>query len=228
MTREADQRAAAAAALEEVREGMRLGLGSGTTAAWFVRLLGARVRAGLRVVGVPTSSATRELAAHEGIPLAGFDRIDELDLCVDGADEIDPRLRLIKGAGGALLHEKIVASAARRRVIIADGTKRVARLGAAPLPVEVVAFGAPVVARRLHALGAVPSLRRLPGGEPYLTDEGNYIFDCRFGALDDPDATAAALSALPGVVEHGLFLGLADVALVADGGVVRPVRAYND
>lgn len=191
---------------------MTLGLGSGSTAAELVRLLGARVRGGLRVRGVPTSPATAALARAEGIALTNFDEVDRLDLALDGADEIDAQLRLIKGGGGALLHEKIVLAAAARKIIFADDSKEVAALGARPLPVEVIGFGWPTVARAIVELGGVPE-RRAAGGEPFVTEEGNYILDCRFAAI--PDELGAALAQIPGVVAHGLFIGLCDIAVIA-------------
>jgi ribose 5-phosphate isomerase A len=213
-----EKQRAAERAVALVEDGMRLGLGTGSTAERFVRLLGERVARGLSVHGVPTSRATAALATSLGIPLIELD--GELDLCVDGADEIDPQLRLIKGAGGALLHEKIVAAAARRVVIIADSQKRVAVLGRARLPVEVVRFGWPATGRRVAALGGAPELRRGADGQPFVTDEGNFILDCRFGEMARPEELAARIDAIPGVVEHGLFLGLAHLALLgADGEI---------
>jgi len=223
MSTDEDKRAAAEAALALVRDGMTLGLGTGSTAAWFVRGLGERVRSGLRVRGVPTSEATGALAQSLGIALCTLADVEELDLAVDGADEIDPRLRLIKGGGGSLLYEKIVAAAARRFVVVADGSKEVDRLGGVPLPVEVVPFAMAPVERRLRALGGTPLLRTA-GGRPFVTDAGHHILDVRLD-LADPEAVAARLREIPGVVEHGLFLGMTDEALVArDGRVVRRGR----
>jgi ribose 5-phosphate isomerase A len=213
---------AAVAALAAVESGMRLGLGSGSTAAHFVRALGMRVRAGgLSVVGVPTSEGTAALAAAEGIPLTSLDDTPELDLTVDGADEVDPKLRLIKGGGGALLREKIVASASRRLIIVADGGKFVDTLGAFPLPIEIVTFGMTATRRRIEQLasklnlsGALP-LRKGPQGTPFVSDGGNAIMDASFGRIPDPEALAAGLNGIPGVVEHGLFLELASAAVIA-------------
>ena len=221
------KRAAAARAVALVRDGMRLGLGTGSTAAHFVAGLAERVRGGLAVVGVATSQATARAAAAAGIPLTTLDDTPALDLTVDGADEIDGSLRLIKGGGGALLREKIVAAASARMVVIADAGKQVPTLGAFPLPVEVVPFGlaatvralAPALARAGCA-GAIV-LRRGPGGEPLVTDGGHRILDLHLGAIHDPEALAAALAAVPGVVEHGLFIGLATGALVAGPDGVR-------
>jgi len=229
--REAEKRAAAEAAVAEVEDGMRLGLGTGSTVLFLLKALGARVRGGLRVVGVPTSTATARVAAEEGIPLDDLDREPRLDLTIDGADEIDPALRLVKGGGGALLREKIVASASERMVVVADASKVVDRLGAFPLPVEVIPFAASLVTRKVKDLGAEPRLRLAKDGSPFVTDEGNRILDCAFGWIRDPERMAATLSGIPGVVEHGLFLGLASEALVARGGDVRrltrPRRRYG-
>ncbi len=219
-----EKRLAAAKSVEFVRDGMCLGLGSGSTAAIMLELLGERARDGLRVRGVPTSEASRQLALHAGIPLVGFDQVTQLDLTIDGADEADADLNLIKGGGGALLREKIVASLSRRVVIIADSTKRVERLGAFPLPVEVVQFAWRPVAERLRALGAVPVLRSDGSGNAYVTDEGNYILDCAFGTIEDPPSLARTLDAMPGVMEHGLFVGLADVVLVGRGDDVLVIE----
>lgn len=221
MTQDGQKRAAAARALDFVEPGMRLGLGTGSTAAHFVDLLAARVRAGLDVVGVPTSEATRVHAEQAGIALATLDEMPELDLTVDGADEIGPGLALIKGGGGALLREKIVAAASARMVVIADASKVVAALGAYPLPVEVVPFGARASVRAIEAraagLGLAGMIRQRIGrdGLAFVTDNGNFVFDCAFGRIDDPAALACALAAIPGVVEHGLFVGLAGTAVVA-------------
>jgi ribose 5-phosphate isomerase A len=211
----AEKQAAARRAVELVADGMALGLGSGTTMLQVLDALGERVRAGLRVVGVPTSETTSARARARGIALTTLAERPELDLALDGADEIDPRLDLVKGRGGSLLREKVVASAARRLVIVADASKLVPRLGAqAAVPVEVVPFAATWCARRLGALGARAELR---GGAaaPFVTDNGNWILDCVFGPIADAAALAAAIRALPGVVEHGFFLGMADTAVVA-------------
>ncbi len=219
---ESSKRRVAARALAFVEDGMRLGLGTGSTARHFVDLLGERVRGGLDVVGVPTSERTRLQADGLGIRLATLDELPELDLTIDGADEFDPELRLIKGGGGALLREKIVAAASARMIVIADASKRVARLGGFPLPVEVNAFGLASTWRKVElageAVGArgIIALRRGPDGAPYLTDGGHLILDCRFDPIPDPEALADRLVAIPGVVEHGLFIGLAS-AVVTDG-----------
>lgn len=212
------KRAAARRAVREVRSGMTLGLGTGSTVAHFLELLAERLDRGeiTDVLGVPTSVRTAEMSDDLGIPLTDLAHRPVLDLTVDGADEVDPDLNLIKGLGGALLREKIVARASDRLVIIADQGKRVRRLGErAPLPVEVVRFAWEIHLPFLEALGAEASLRRSPDGEPYVTDNGNYILHCRFpGGLGDPRAVEAALQARAGVVESGLFLGMADVAVI--------------
>jgi ribose 5-phosphate isomerase A len=229
MSSDDDKQRAAAAALEWVEPGMKLGLGTGSTASRFVALLGAKVAAGLDVVGVPTSEATRIQAEGLGIKLTTLEQTPELDLTIDGADEIDGELRLIKGGGGALLREKIVAASSRRMLVVADASKRVAQLGAFPLPVEVVSFGAGSthirIERACAALGLTGAVTlRRRGGEAFLTDGGHLILDCAFGAIPDPEQLASRLSAIAGVVEHGLFLGLATAALVAGPDGVETLR----
>ncbi len=212
---------AASRALRAVRPGMKLGLGTGSTAAHFVRLLGERVKSeNLDVVGVPTSEATRALAEEAGVPVTTLEHAPALDLTVDGADEIDGDLRLIKGGGGALLREKIVAAASLRMIVIADESKHVGTLGAFPLPVEVVRFGLAATRRHIASLlaargfSATISLRQ-KNNDPFVTDNGNYIFDLNLGKIEDPERLAADLSRLPGVVEHGLFIGLCSGAVIA-------------
>lgn len=215
------KRAAARAALQLVRPGMRIGIGTGSTAYEFVALLGERVRGGLDIVGVPTSEATRRQAEGLGIVLSTLDDSPELDLDIDGADEIDPSLRLIKGGGGALLREKIVAAASRRMVVIADASKRVAVLGAFPLPIEVVPFGVTSTERAIVAAAAAqgcvgPIRRRMTAdGHAFVTDCGHIILDAAFGRIPDARALGSVLSAIPGVVEHGLFIDMADSAYIA-------------
>jgi ribose 5-phosphate isomerase A len=217
------KRAAGERAAALVTDGMRLGLGSGSTAAHFVAALGERVREGLRVIGVPTSEATREQAQREGIPLSTLDETPGLDLTVDGADEIDDELRLIKGGGAAHLREKIVASASRRMIVIADGSKRVVTLGRFPLPIEVVPFGLQVtqtaIAKLLESLDMAGDLRlrTAADGTPSVTDGGHFILDAHLGRIDKPNVLASTLNNIPGVVEHGLFLGLATGAILATG-----------
>jgi len=221
---------AARAALDLVEDGMRLGLGSGSTAARFVDALAGRVASGLNVVCVPTSEATRAQAERLGIPLTTLDETPQLNLTIDGADEIDDQLRMIKGGGGALLREKIVATASDRMVVIADESKLVVTLGTFPLPVEVVRFGLMATVRLIEAIatqaGCVGDIRLRPGpgDAPFVTDQGNLIVDCAFGAIPEPEVLAFALKRVPGVVEHGLFLGLADLAIVAGSGGVRALR----
>ncbi|MDB5590251.1 ribose-5-phosphate isomerase RpiA [Enterovirga sp.] len=222
---------AAERAVDFVQDGMRLGLGTGSTAALFVAALGRRTASGLSVLAVPTSEATRRQAEALGIPLATLDDEPELDLTVDGADEIDPALNLIKGGGGALLREKLVAAASRRMLVIADSAKRVTRLGRFPLPIEVVPFGLETTHRRVAAVlaeaapGGRLTLRRDTAGAPVLTDGAHYILDAELGAIESPAELGAALKAVLGVVEHGLFVGLADTALIgAQDGVMEIVR----
>jgi ribose 5-phosphate isomerase A len=220
VTRDALKRQAAARALALVKPGMRLGLGTGSTARHFVDLLAERVKDGLDVVGVPTSQATLRQATALGIRLTTLDETPELDLTVDGADEIDEALRLIKGGGGAHLREKIVARASRRMIIIADETKRVATLGRFPLPIEIVPFGLAAVGRSVVAAltqaGCSGELTvRQAGGSAFVTDCGNWIVDAHLGAIADPERLATSLDAVTGVVEHGLFIDIADAAILA-------------
>lgn len=215
---DAQKRAAAMAAVKLVEDGMTLGLGTGSTAAWFVTLLGERVQQGLRVRGVPTSEATAKQARACGIEVISLDQVGfaqgrGIDLCVDGVDEVDGQKRAIKGGGGALLREKIVAAASARVVYIADASKQVETLGAFYLPVEVIPFAAAFVQSRIAALGCEPVLRCTDIGTTFSTDENNVILDCPFGSIEDPESLAAELSLIPGVVEHGLFLGMIDEML---------------
>ena len=226
MDLDAQKRAAATRALDFVRAGMRLGLGSGTTAKHFVELLAQRVRAGLDVIAVPTSEATRSDAERLGIPLTSLDEMPQLDLTVDGADEIAHDLSLIKGGGGALLREKIVAAASARVIVIADDTKWVPVLGRFPLPIEVAPFGLVATQRAVEAAAAAAGcpgpavLRRTPQGHPFVTDGGHFILDAALARIADPMGLASGLAAIPGVVEHGLFIGLVATAIIAgaDGG----------
>jgi ribose 5-phosphate isomerase A len=219
---------AAERALQFVEDGMTLGLGTGSTAARFVDLVGQRVKAGLQIKCVPTSQATHAQAERLGIPLTTLDESPFLDLTVDGADEIDAQLRLIKGGGGALLREKIVATASQRMVVITDASKLVVTLGRFPLPVEVVRFGLAATRNMVEVLAADAGcegeikLRLAADGKPFETDGGNLILDCAFGQIADPEALEDALKLVPGVVESGLFLGIADAAVIAgpDGVVV--------
>jgi ribose 5-phosphate isomerase A len=222
MTQDEAKRMAAHHALEFVEDGMSLGLGSGTTAAIFIKELGERVKGGLKVRGIATSAASQALAESLSIPITNFNETPELDLAVDGADEVGPGLALIKGGGGALLREKIVESAARKFIVIADSSKLVKQLGHFPLPVEVIQMALPNVTRKLEALRLNPKLRHHADGSIYITDENNFILDCSCGTIIDPVKTAADIRGVVGVVEHGLFLNMASFALIAsDQGVVK-------
>jgi ribose 5-phosphate isomerase A len=230
MNIDAQKRAAATRAVEFVQPGMRLGLGTGSTAKHFVELIGERVRDGLNILAVPTSEATRADAERYGIPLATLDEAPELDLTVDGADEIGPGLALIKGGGGALLREKIVADVSARMIVIADESKCVAFLGCFPLPIEVVPFGAEVTRRKIERAIATAQkmgslkLRQGKDGHPFVTDGGHWIIDAMLGRIDDPWALAHALSEIPGVMGHGLFLDLADMAIIASAEGIRIIE----
>jgi len=225
MANETEKAAAAQASMRFVHDGSVVGLGSGSTSAYALRFLAERVRAGLKIRGIPTSAHIEELAKSAGIPLTTFQEVQPIDVTIDGADEFDPQLNLIKGGGGALLHEKIVASASKLLVIITDSSKQVPMLGKFPLPVEVIAFAEPIITKRIEALGAKVSPRRLPDGTPYLTDEHNHILDCHFGQIPDPPSLARRLEAIPGLVEHGLFVGMAGVVLLAKGSEIQELLA---
>jgi ribose 5-phosphate isomerase A len=224
------KRRAAARALEQVRDGMKLGLGTGSTAKHFVDLLGERVRAGLKIVGVPTSEATRLQATECGIPLTTLDDVDRLDLTVDGADEIDVALNLIKGGGGALLREKIVAAASDRMIVIADESKWVETLGRFPLPVEVIPFGLAATQRGIGKAFAETgnsgqmAVRKGRDGHVFVTDGGHWIVDAHLGRIMDAPRLAGLLTSIPGVVEHGLFIGLAGTAVLAGSQGIRVVE----
>ena len=230
MTADEMKREAARAALVHVQAGMRLGLGHGSTVKHFVDLVGEKVRAGLDVLCVAASEETQAQALALGIRMTTLDETPELDLCVDGADEIGPGLSLIKGGGGALLREKIVATAAKSFVVIVDASKLVSHLGRFPLPVEVIPFGLEVTRlamARLARESGLPEtlvLRLRPDGHVFVTDGGHHIIDCHFQRIDQPAALAAGLTAIPGVVEHGLFLGLAQAAWVAGPEGARLIK----
>jgi ribose 5-phosphate isomerase A len=224
MANDQEKEAAARASLRFVKDGQVVGLGTGSTAAYFIKSLAEEVKRGLRVRGIPTSDRSRELAESLGIPLTTLDECQEIAVTVDGADEVDPQLRLIKGGGGAMLREKIVASATKQLVIVADASKQVPMLGKFPLPVEVIRFAQALVVKRITALGAAVSVRKNADGAPYVTDENNYILDCRFGQIRDADTLARELSEMPGVVEHGLFIGMASVVLFARGSEIVELR----
>lgn len=220
MANDSEKEQAARASLQYLHDGQIVGLGSGSTATIAIRLLAERVRDGLKIHGIPTSVQSRDLALELGIPLTTFDECQEIDVTIDGADEFDPALNLIKGGGGAMLREKVVASASKQLVIVTDSSKQVPVLGRFPLPVEVIGFAEPLVAKKISALGAAVARRSDSSGKPYTTDEGNHILDCRFGQITDPHALARSLSEMPGVVEHGLFVGMASVVLMAKAGAV--------
>jgi ribose 5-phosphate isomerase A len=224
MANDAEKEVAARASLKYVHDGQIVGLGTGSTATIAIRLLGERVRAGLKIRGIPTSIASRDLATQLGIPLTTLDEVQQIDVTIDGADEFDPCLNLIKGGGGAMLREKIVASASRQLVIVTDSSKQVSVLGKFPLPVEVIGFAEPLIAKKISALGATVARRQDASGKPYITDEGHHILDCHFGQIPNPPALARTLSDMPGIVEHGLFVGMANVVLMAKAGNVEEFR----
>ena len=230
MNLDALKRQAAARALDFVEGGMKLGLGTGSTAKHFVELLGERVRGGLEVVGVPTSEATRADALRCGIRLTTLDEVDRLDLTVDGADEINPALNLIKGGGGALLREKIVAAASDRMIVIADDSKWVETLGRFPLPIEVVPFGLGATRRAIEKAladcGASGQLvlRKGKDGHAFVTDSGHWIVDAHLGRIPDAPRLAQSLSCIAGVAEHGLFIGIASLAMLAGPQGIRVVE----
>jgi ribose 5-phosphate isomerase A len=229
MSREREKEVAAARAVAEIRDGMVLGLGTGSTAAYALKALGQRVAQGLKIRAVPSSRWAENLAREVGIPLLTFADVTRLDVTIDGTDEFDANLALIKGGGGALFREKIVAAASERLWIIADGSKRVPVLGKFPLPVEVNPFGWQVAARRIGELGAQVNLREA-GGKPsvsdrtFVTDNGGYILDCAFGAIPDPAGLEAKLRRIVGVMETGLFVGMAETIFVADGERVEVLK----
>jgi ribose 5-phosphate isomerase A len=224
MANDAEKELAARASLKYVKDGQIVGLGTGSTATVAIRLIGERVRAGLKIRGIPTSIASRDLASQLGIPLTNFEEVQEIDVTIDGADEFDPALNLIKGGGGAMLREKIVASASRQLVIVTDSSKQVRMLGKFPVPVEVIGFAEQLVAKKISDLGAKVVQRRDGSGKPYVTDEKHHILDCHFEQIPDPAALGRTLSEMPGVVEHGLFVGMTSVVLMAKAGDVEEFR----
>lgn len=211
------------AAADYVQSGMVIGLGTGSTAYYAVRRIGQKVREGLDIQAIPTSEQTRVLAEKENIPLIDFSSTTQIDLTIDGADEADPQLSLIKGGGGALLREKIIASISKEMIVIGDSSKYRPQLGQFPLPVEVTTFGWQVVAQRIESMGVTPVLRENVG-KPYLTDNHNYILDCQFGIIEDPNALEQQLNAIPGVVINGLFNNLATRLLLADNGTIKVIE----
>jgi ribose 5-phosphate isomerase A len=219
--REAEKALAAAHAVREIESGMLVGLGTGSTASCAIRELGALIAAGLRVEAVATSEASVALARSVGIPLISLERVSRVDVAIDGVDQIDPALNAIKGKGGALLREKIVASASARMIAIADSSKKVPRLGRRALPVEVLTFASAWVERALRELGFASERRRRSDGAPFLTDQGNFVLDLPVGVIADPASLAAALEKVPGIVGHGLFLAEIDTAYIARGDEVE-------
>ncbi len=221
--RENEKIAVASKALEFIQDGMVVGLGSGSTSTHFIKLLGALVKRGLKIRGVASSTTSAELAKSLSIPIIDFHVTTEIDVAVDGADEVSRGLALIKGGGGALLREKIVASAAQRFIVIADSSKLVEHLGKFPLPVEVIPMAAPLVEKKLRALNVHPAVRKLPNGAVYKTDEGNLILDCACGEILYPGDLGASIRSIIGVVEHGLFLNMAERVIVASGAEVSMI-----
>ncbi len=223
MTQDQAKRLVAKRAVEFVEDGMAVGLGTGTTSRMFIEELASRARAsGMNIRCVASSDASAELASSLGLQVTSLAELPTLDVYIDGADEVGPSLALIKGGGGALLREKIVASSAKRFIVVVDSTKVVEKLGRFPLPVEVIKMALPLVEHRLAELALNPQLRRHPDGSIYFTDEQNYILDCHAGAIEEPEETAAEIRGIVGVVEHGLFLGMAEMALIAgDEGVLE-------
>ena len=224
MSADDEKMAAARASLRFVQDGDIVGLGSGSTASYAIKFLAERVQGGLKIRGIPTSAKTAALAESLGIPLTTLDKFQEINVDIDGADEVDPHLNLIKGGGGALLREKVIASASRKFVIVADSSKQVSVLGKFPLPVEVIPFAQALVTRKISALGAAVKIRQLKDGTPYVTDEGHHILDCSFGEIPDPARLAHALQNIPGVAGHGLFVDMASVALIAKGNQVLELK----
>lgn len=224
MANDLEKQAAARASLRFIQEGQVVGLGTGSTAAFFIQFLGERVKAGLKIRGIPTSVNAQQLAEKWGVPLTSLEEVEQIDVDVDGADEFDPQLNLIKGGGGALLREKIVASASRKFVVVSDASKQVPVLGRFPLPVEIIPFAQSVLTRKIAAMGATVSVRKAADGTPYRTDEGHRILDCAFGQIPDPAALARRLANMPGVVEHGLFIGMADLVLIGKGNEVVEIQ----
>jgi ribose 5-phosphate isomerase A len=225
MAHEEEKEAAGRAAAKLVRDGNIVGLGTGSTAYFAVVALGERVKAGLKIVGIPTSVHTGDLARSVGIPLTTLDEHPEIDITIDGADEVGPNLNLIKGGGGALTREKVIATASKKMVVVADSGKVVLTLGKFPLPLEVIAFARTVIEKKIASLGATTKLRMKPDGGPFITDNGNQILDCSFGKIDNPASLARELSDTPGIVEHGLFIGIAKLALVGKGTSVEELKA---
>jgi ribose 5-phosphate isomerase A len=207
-------------AVEYVKNGMVVGLGTGSTVYYTIKKLGELVRAGMKIKGIPTSEKTAALALEEGITLTDFKGVESIDIAIDGADEVDADLNLIKGGGGALLREKIIANAATTFIVVADSSKISEKLGKFPLPVEIVEFGFEMTARKIETLGCRPKLR-LKEGKPFITDNGNYILDCEFKSIESPDVLEQKLNMIPGVVENGLFVNLATRLITVKNGVLQ-------
>ncbi len=214
-------------AVNFVKDGMVIGLGTGSTVLYTINKLGELVKEGLSIKGIPTSKQTEKLAIEVGIPLISFQEVDYLDLAIDGADGVDPNLHLIKGGGGALLREKIVARAANNFIVIADSEKMVKNLGSISLPVEVVPFGYEVTMKHISELGAIPELRQSSAGS-YKTDNGNYILDCRFSSISSPRILEKELNLIPGVVDNGLFVGMANTVITVDKGTIKVINANKE
>lgn len=206
-------------AVEYIRDGMVVGLGTGSTAYYTIQKLGELVRKGLNIKGIPTSEQTAALAVKHGITLLDFKEVKQIDVAIDGADEFDADLNLIKGGGGALLREKIIANAASTFIVIADSSKGGEKLGAFPLPIEIVTFGAEMTSKKIAELGCEPKLR-LNGNQQFITDNGNYILDCDFKLIESPEELEWQLNMIPGVVENGLFVNMADKLITIENGVL--------
>lgn len=217
-----EKKSAALEAVSYIKNGQIIGLGTGSTAYYAIMEVGALVKNGLQIRAVPTSEQTRELATTLGIPLVDINKVEAIDITIDGADEFNDQLELIKGGGGALLREKIVASVTRQQIIIADASKQVQKLGAFKVPIEVIPFAGNAVAGKLRDYNGVATLRK-KDHEIFVTDQGNYILDTDFGLIDDPATLAAALDHITGVVEHGLFINLADRVIVGRGDAVKTI-----
>ena len=227
MALDQEKQAAARESLRFINDGDIVGLGTGSTVYYTLQFLGEQVRQGLKILGIATSKQTEKIAVDLGIPLTTLDQHQNIDVDIDGADEIDPQMSLIKGGGGAFLREKIVASAAKKLVIVADSTKQVSVLGKAPVPVEVVPFAQALVAKEIRSLGASVQLRQDKRGGVYVTDESHHILDCIFGRIPDPRSLERQLEEIPGVLGHGLFTDMADVVLIGKGDAVIELHAKN-